>query len=174
MKLKSKWLVVSLVVVAIAVLGITTAVFAAGPENKRGTGQSIGGVCGVGTGAGMGWNDEAVTTLLGMTNTEICTERQSGKSLVQIAAAKSITEEQLVNAIMTEAQTELQAAVTQEQADLRLATMRQNISTAVNRTTVGPNGNQKGCQAAGSPGFGQMMRGGNRQGGQGRGCYAGN
>lgn len=77
-----------------------------------------------------------------MTTEQIQTLRHEGKSLVQIAATKGITEQKLINAIMAERQANIQARVTagtltQDQAKVMLEQMQQNVVRAVNRTTIG-------------------------------------
>jgi hypothetical protein len=114
-----------------------------------------------GNGLGTGSCPAAVTELLGMTPAEIQAQRLEGKSLVQIAAAKGVTEDQLKNAILTARQTQLKERVTagtltQEQATLMLQTMEQNVVQAINRTTTGRpdwagiNGNGQGLRAYGN------------------------
>jgi hypothetical protein len=114
-----------------------------------------------GNGFGTGSCPAAVTELLGMTPAEIQAQRSEGKSLVQIAAAKGVTEVQLKNAIMAERQTQLQERVTagtltQEQVNLMLQSMEQNIEQAINRTTTGRpdwagiNGSGQGMRAYGN------------------------
>jgi len=161
MKMKVKWWVVSLVIAAVALATITGAVMAAGPQIRSGIGQCApAGERGLSW--GFGWGDEVITDLLGMTQEEICVERQAGKSLVQIAADNGISEDELIDAIMQASKDALQARVeagtmTQEQADLRLEQMRERAVTMVNRTTTGPQGNQQG------QGWGK----GGKKGGQG-------
>jgi hypothetical protein len=101
---------------------------------------------------------DAVATLLGMTQAEIQAERQAGKSLAQIAASKGVSEDKLIETILSAKKTLLQQAVTdgkltQAQADLMIERMTAQIKVMVERTTVGP---MMG---------GQGMRGGMRGGG---------
>ncbi|UJF32861.1 hypothetical protein [Paenibacillus hexagrammi] len=52
---------------------------------------------GRGFGGGMMGSSEALTTILGMTQDELKTERDAGKSIVEIAAAKGISEDDLIS-----------------------------------------------------------------------------
>jgi hypothetical protein len=143
---RTKWLVIGLVLAAIMAIGIgSIAASAAGPTANSNT-QTCGGAGG-GFRFGGAVVDEAVTTLLGMTEDEIQASRQKGQSLVQIAATKDVTEVQLVDAIMAYKTTEVKSRVTagtltQEQADLMLQNMEQATTQAVNRTSTGPLGGQ--------------------------------
>lgn len=111
-----------------------------------------------------GFQDE-VAAFLGLTQEQIQAERLAGKSLVQIAQAKSKTEQQLVSTILAAKRADLDKAVadktiTQAQADLMYQNMQAQVPQMVNRTTTGP-------------ASGQGMRMGNqsgaRQGGRGMG-----
>jgi hypothetical protein len=165
MNRKLKWLIVA-AVAGLLVMAIAIPVMAAGPNgaNNRSanTVQSGYGSC---QGLGLG-PDQTVLDLLRMTQAQIQELRQSGQSLVQIAATKNVTEETLITTIMAEKQAAIQKLVsvgtmTQAQADVQLAQMRERVSLAVNRTTVGPpewagaNGNRQN-------GSGMMGRNGSR------------
>jgi hypothetical protein len=186
MNRKLKWLI-AVAVAGLLVMAIAIPVMAAGPNgaNNRSANTVQPGYASC-QGLGLG-PDQAVLDLLGMTQVQIQELRQSGQSLVQIAATKSVTEVALVNAILAEKQAAIQKLVsagtmTQAQADTQLAQIRERVQLAVNRTTVGPpvwagsNGNNqngagmmgrsgsKGNQAncSGTPGTctgtGSMMR----------------
>ena len=141
-----KRLVIITVVVAVLAIGTGAGVAAAAGPTPT-TGAQAG--CGLGGGFGFGGAvvDEVVTRLLGMTDDEIHALRQQGRSLVQIAATKNITEKQLVDAIMAYKKTQVQARVTagtltQDQANLMIQRMEQQTTQAVNRTSTGPMGGQ--------------------------------
>jgi hypothetical protein len=145
MSRKAKVVLLAVGIAVLATLAIGTAVFARAPQNDAGVNCVNGGA-----GLGRGWQGEvsntAVSDLLGMTSDEICDLRQDGASLVEIAASKNVTEEQLVAAIKTARTAEIQSRVaagtlTQEQANIMLQNMEQNIVQAVNRESVGPFGN---------------------------------
>jgi hypothetical protein len=161
---RMKWLVMTLIGVAVLATGIGAGVAAAADPTPTPGAQTY---CGLGGGFRFGGAivDEVVTKLLGMTEEQIRALRQQGKSLIQIAATKNVTEKQLVDAIMAYKKTQVQAKVTaktitQEQADLMLKNMEQRTIQAVNRTTVGPMGGQgAGCgQRGGAAGSGRMNR----------------
>jgi hypothetical protein len=123
-------------------------------------------------GAGM----DEVAALLGMTQEELQAERQSGKSLLEIAQAKGVTEEQLVATLRENHQAHLAEKVaagylTQEQADQMLAHMAAQTSQMITRTDVGPMGHGPGtgpCIGDGTGvGPGAMGPGMMRQGGPG-------
>ena len=139
---RAKLLVIGITMAVIMAISIGTVAYAAGPVNSSNCGLQAG-VC-----------NDVVTKLLGMTTAEIQALRQNGKTLVQIAATKGITEVKLVEAIMAEKKVQVQARVTagtltKEQANLMLQNMEQNTIRAVNRTTTGPNGNGA-CLMAGN------------------------
>jgi hypothetical protein len=175
MRKNLKWLI-AVIAAGLLIVAIAIPVLAAGPNGTGGsglTGYAIGGC--QGSGAGI---DEAVVALLGMSREEIQAERQGGKSLVQIAYGKGVSEETLITTILAEKQEalkELVAAgtITQELAEQRLVQMRERVQLAVNRTTVGPpewagkgqggqRGNQQNCTGIQGTcvGQGSMMRGG--------------
>ena len=165
-------LAVTLVLTGILVVTLASTIFAAGPQGN-GSGNNFGP-----TG---GSTIDVVSKLLGLTPEQIQDQRQAGKSLVQIAATKNVTEVALINAIITDKQAAVQKLVTdgkitQAQADQMLAQMKERVKLAVNRTTIGPPawmgtnnnrqagfcGNQGNCTGISGNGFGAggMMRGG--------------
>jgi hypothetical protein len=124
--------------------------FGPGSGTCTGTGTCAG--AGMGYGAGMrggpawaGQPDE-VASLLGMTQEQIQAERLAGKSLVQIADTKDVTEKQLVDAILAAKKATLDKLVAdgklaQTQADYMYSHMQAQVSVMVSRTTTGPAGN---------------------------------
>jgi|WetSurMetagenome_2_1015567.scaffolds.fasta_scaffold30459_3 hypothetical protein len=129
-----KILTISMVLAGILIVVLAGAVFAAGPQNEKSGNNS--GQTGSST-------VDAVSKLLGLTPEQIQEQRQSGLSLVQIAATKNVSETALFDAIMLEKQTALKnmvtsGTITQAQADQRLTLMRERVQLAVNRTTTGP------------------------------------
>jgi hypothetical protein len=87
--------------------------------------------------------DEAIEKLLGMTHEQIEAERLAGKSLVQIAQAKGVSEQALIAGIMDAKRAELAALVaagklTQAQADAMLTRMQEQMTLMVERTGTGP------------------------------------
>ena len=145
---KLKWFI-GLVMAGVLVLAIAVPALAAGP-NGTGTpapsaaippcGNCNGADYGQGFGGGM---DDVVTRLLGLTEEQIQEQRQAGKSLVQIAATKNVSEDALITAIIADRKADLDKLVadkkiTQAQADQMLNQMKDRVKIMVNRTTVGP------------------------------------
>lgn len=104
---------------------------------------------GQGAGAGGRWGGavntlDSVADLLGMDRTQIASERQAGKSLVDIAKAKNVSEDELVNTIIADRKATLDERIkagtlTQQQADYMLQRMQERVKSSVERTSVGPN-----------------------------------
>lgn len=171
-----KFAVVAVTLVAGILIGslLVGTAFAAAPTEQGtptpavpGQGYGRGGVMGAmrdwmqgGMRGGMvgdvGMEDE-VLALLGMTREQVIVERQAGKSLVQIAQAKNVTEKQLVDTILAAKKAEMDKLVadgklTQARADYMLENMKQSVTEAVNRTTLGGvrgkgNANPNDCPA---------------------------
>ena len=83
--------------------------------------------------------NEAITTTLSVTTEELRTAMKEGKSLVDIATEKSVTQEQLSTAVLAAVRTQLDQAVTdgditQEQADQRYEAAEENIDDFLTRT----------------------------------------
>jgi hypothetical protein len=146
-----KFLTVAATLVVGILIGslLVGSVFAAGPTPQTtpvpGSGYGRGGMMGGMRGGMVGdvGMEEEVLTLLNMTSEQVIAERQAGKSLVQIAQTKNVTEDQLVSAILAAKKAELDELVadgklTQARADLMLENMEQAVTQAVNRTTAGP------------------------------------
>jgi hypothetical protein len=157
MKKFIKIFTISMVIAGITAAILASTVFAGGPQSRgEGTGQ-----IGVST-------TDAVCEILGLTPEQIQEQREAGQSLVQIAAAQNVSEDDLINAILEEKRTALQeqvaaGTITQEQADLRLAQMQERIRLAVNRTTIGAPewaGNAGNGQNGAYGGNGEMRQGG--------------
>jgi hypothetical protein len=171
-----KWLI-GVAVAGLLVLAIAVPALASGPTGTP-TSTPTGttppcGVNGAGYGQGFGNGmDDVVANLLNMTEEQIQAERQAGKSLVQIATAKNIDEDTLINAILADRKTELDKLVadqkiTQVQADQMLTQMKDRIKIMVNRTTTGaPDWAGKGNGAKGN---GRMGAAGNCTPGTGTG-----
>jgi hypothetical protein len=104
---------------------------------------------------------DTVAKLLGMTDAELQAERQAGKSLAQIAAAKNVGEDDLIDAMLSakkDAPAKLVAdgKLTQSQAELMIQNMTARVKTMIERTDVGPAFGQGGARGM----MGQGMRGG--------------
>jgi len=121
-------------------------------------GGAWGRVCG-----GAGVVSDAVTNLLGMSQEQIYTERQAGKSLADIAKEKGVTDQQLIDAMTAGQQQVIEQAVkdgrlTQAQADWMLA-RRQAMAPFMLDNPFTPG---QGRGGFGADGHGPMMRGGMR------------
>jgi lambda repressor-like predicted transcriptional regulator len=137
--MNKNWKIASIVVIAAALIAGAGSLVMAQTQGDR---VNPTGVC-AGPGAGIfGGDTTAVTSLLGMTLDQINTLRAQGKSLVEIAATKGVTEDSLVNAILKGQKDALQAAVTagkisQAQADALLKNVEQGIRFMVESKGVG-------------------------------------
>ena len=126
------------------------------------------GGAGFGAGAGMrrgapdwaGLPDEVAEKLGGQD--AIHALRLKGQSLVQIAAAKGVGQQDLIDTILAAKKAKLVAdsRLTPEQADLMIQNMTARVTTMVNRTDVGPAFGQGGARGMMGQGAGQGMRGG--------------
>jgi hypothetical protein len=79
-----------------------------------------------------GMQFSTIATALGMTEAELRTELQAGKSVADVASAKSVSLDTVINAIVTAETSRLQQAVTagqltQAQADQRIAHLKANL-----------------------------------------------
>lgn len=160
-----KLIVVAFLVAALAAVVFTGTALAQGtvsPLNTAWTCPGVGIMGGRGGFGGMnswaGLPDE-VETLLGMTAGQIQAERLAGKSLVEIAAGKGISEETLVSTILNAKKAELDKLVadgklTQAQADFMYDRMEQTVPVMVNRTDTGPMWRGQGTPPSGMPGRG--------------------
>ena len=141
-----KWqFMVGTVVALVAVLSLSVAAFAQGPQPGVGAPQGMG--IGRGPGAGHGFRFglnggslvDVIADVAGIGVQDVVAELQAGKTFAQVAAAHNKTAENLVNAFLAERQTVLKQAVadgrlTQAVADTMLATMKTNVEQHVNGT----------------------------------------
>ena len=167
------------VVVLAAVLAtlLASTALAAGPVVGRWAQQTAPqqgapttGACPMGGQGGMmgrpswaGQPDE-VEALLGMTDEQIQAARQAGQSLAQLAQSKGVSEDKLIDTILTSKKAAMAEAVaagtlTQAQADLMIARMTSMVKTMITRTTTGPMGGQGGMMGRGMMGGRGGMRG---------------
>jgi len=133
-------------------------------------------------GCGLAGGDYTVIAgLLGLTPAEITAQLAEGKSLVEIAATKGVTEDQLVAAILDPMKQFMQQNVissvwTQAQLDARLKLAEQHIRLIVNTqgTSTGFGiGPGAGCGGAGTGGAGFSGGRGGMMGGFGGGMMGG-
>ncbi|MFZ5639405.1 MAG: hypothetical protein ACOY4Q_01800 [Bacillota bacterium] len=127
-------------------------------------GGAGGGMMGGMMGAGMmqGTVVNTVYELTGIDKQEIINQRRAGKSFVEIAKTKGVTEEKLLEAVKKDHQTMIDQRVddgmmTEEMAEYCTQNFEANIKTMLNNTTFGPKG---GRGKGGQRGFGGMMQGG--------------
>jgi hypothetical protein len=111
---------------------------------------------------------QSVLQRLGMTAEQLAAERQAGKSLAQIAQAKGVSKQALVDLILADRKAVVDERVkagtlTQAQADAMLAQMKERVTTAVDRTEVGP----PPWAGPGNGGFGLGMHRGTSAGARG-------
>ncbi|MFX4262732.1 hypothetical protein ACOBQJ_11060 [Pelotomaculum propionicicum] len=106
------------------------------PKDGPGTGMKMG--------RGMG-DMEDLAGFLGISMEDLLAARQSGKTLVQIAGEKGITEEQLVDHMMAEFNSKIDqkaaaGKITAEQADQLKQSMTERIKACLNSTDTCPKG----------------------------------
>jgi hypothetical protein len=134
---------------------VIAALAAAGPMGGRDGGPMGGGHRGPGGPGGLiGKGLDVVATTLGITADEVRTALQGGQSLADLAVSKGKTADDVINAIVAEATTQITAKVTsgdltQAQADKLLAEVKTRTTEFVNNTAP-----------AGGPGFGGPNFGG--------------
>ncbi len=189
MKGKIKWILLAAGLVIALIAGVTTAVSAAGAQDRSNYDLTYQNCFG----AGGALYSQALSDLLGMTPEQILAQRQAGQSLAQIAAGKGISEDTLINTILQDRQTVMQQMVTagtltQDQLNQRLDIMKQNLKRTVESTTVGAAGNgfggcgisngygscpgfQAGNSSTVAPGAGSFRGGRGMMGGFGRASY---
>jgi hypothetical protein len=106
---------------------------------------------------------DAAAKAIGITDAQLQTELQSGKTLAQIAKEHGKTADDVVNALVADAQAKLDTAVkagklTQAQADAMLKDLKSHITDLVNGTAPkGPWGDHDGDHG-GLPGFREFRR----------------
>ena len=90
-----------------------------------------------GRGGRLGDNAEAAATALGMTLDELRTELQGGSTIAEIATAKGVDLQTVVDALVAQATERINdkvadGSLTQEEADARLAEVTERVTAAVN------------------------------------------
>ncbi len=118
---------------------------AEGPGGPGGMGK--GGHGGIGGNHGGPGADDvtAAAKVLGMTDADLTTALQSGKTLATIATAQGVTLQKVIDAIVAADKAEFAAAVkagtmTQAQADERIANLAAHVTDEVNGVAGGPGG----------------------------------
>lgn len=187
MKRRTKVLVASVVGVALAA-GLTGVALASGPawegNTPAGNGSQTtlrvqdasadgtypceagfsGPMFGGSGGIGMYAQWDSLSDLLGLTPQEIQEQRFEGKTLLEIAEAQGVSEQQLIDAIIAERTELLQERVdagyiTQEQADAIIEEMEEHVPLMLDNVPAGPRvGTDLGQGAGGvGPGYGATM-----------------
>jgi hypothetical protein len=130
-------LVVVAVLAAVGLFSASLTAYAQGPQGGRGGMMGRGGP------------DDSLVAIaaktLGMTQTELVTALQGGKTIAAVAKDKGVVLDKIVDAFIAERQTALKAAVasqrmTQAQADSMIAMMKTNVLARLNQpfTPRGP------------------------------------
>ena len=122
-----------------------------------------------------GWPGPLVTKIadiLNMKVEDLVAARQAGKSFVDIAKEKGVSEAELLDALMAQVKANVDSLVasgrmTRSQADQVLANVRTNLKAAITRTAIGPLG------AGLRMGMGRGLGAGRRVGAGGAGAGAG-
>lgn len=141
----SKWFKIGMVAaivaaVAIVSLGVVTT-FAQGPTPTPGYGGMMGLGMGWGGRGGIGGPQTSLVAVaakvLGMDQAALVTELNAGKTIADVAKAKNMALDKIVNAFMESRTAALKAAVdakyfTQAQADANLATMKAHVLEELN------------------------------------------
>lgn len=106
-----------------------------------------------------------IATTLGMTTTELLTELQAGKTVADVADEQNVALDDVVDAVVAPFEERMQTMVdsgrlTQEQADARIETMRENTTERMQLTWTPPvpgdrfDGGRGGHRGGGFPGMG--------------------
>ena len=163
---------------AMVFVGVAIPAFAADPTPTATptTGTAYCQPGGFGMGRGGAFSAlEPVAKLLGIQPADVAAQRQAGQSLAQIAQAKGVSEDKVVDTILAERKATLDARVkagtlTAEQEKLMLDRMQSQVKTADERTSVGPMGPADGTGLGRGPnGRGMRQGGGQQPPGQGAG-----
>ena len=125
---------------AMAVVAFGVAGNAGARPVMSGASSSSSAAAGMPKHMGGGKGSEVVSTVLGLTSTELRTQLDAGKSLAQVATAQGVAVQRVVDAIVAEKQAHLAQEVasgelTQAQADAKLANVTAKVTEMVN--TVG-------------------------------------
>lgn len=171
--MKNKWFKIGLGATVASVIAAGT-IFVAAPALAQGSttattpnaltqdrGPRGGGM------RGGAMHSAVIAKALNMTEADLKTEVESGKSIAEIASAKGVSLDTIINAIIADETTQLKQAVTdgrftQAQADTRLANLKLTLPTQLQTKWVGMpqgaagQGGQRGGPMAGLRGGAQM------------------
>jgi len=138
-----KWLMIGTAALLVAVIASTAVVAAAQGGNGAPGGDFGRGGPGIGGGrGGFGFGGDLLTIVaeqLSIEQTELRTELQSGKTIAELAAEKSVSTDAIIEAVVAAQQESLASAVedgrlTQAQADARLELARVNAGSLLDQS----------------------------------------
>jgi hypothetical protein len=117
-----------------------------------------------------------IADILNMKVEDLVAARQAGKSFVDIAKEKGVSEAELLDALMAQVKASVDSLVasgrmSQSQADQVLANVRTNLKAAITRTAIGPLGAGLRMGMGRGPGAGRRVGAGGA--GAGAGAAAG-
>ena len=163
MKVRGKWLMaLAAGVVGLALIGGTTLAADPTPTSTGWGGWGAANCGSVGAGAGMGgMNLATVAKALNVTTDQLATDIKAGKSIAEIAKAKGVSEDAVVEAALAPTREMLQIRVkygqlTQDQANQMQERMTTQLRQHLSQTTPTP-GAGAGNQWGGRMGRGGMM-----------------
>ena len=161
------WLKVGAIATVVAVVSlmvVSASAFAQAPQ--AGGGPGGGGRGGMGMGGPQNSLVATAAQVLGMTQTDLVTTLNTGKTIADVAKDKGVALDKIVEAFIAARKTALDQAVTsgrmtQAQEDAMLATMRTNV-TAQLSATFQPRGYGDGTGVCTGMGTGLMQNRGPR------------
>ncbi len=149
--MNNKWLKLGTIATLVAVVGalaLSAAAFAQGPAGPGGVGVGYG--LGGGRGGAWGGPDNSLAAVaaevLGMDQTELVAALNSGQTIADVAKAKGVALDKIVDAFIAQRVDALNQAVadgrlTQAQADTMLATMKASVTAQLSAPhTMTPRG----------------------------------
>jgi hypothetical protein len=160
----NRWIQIGLVALGVAMAGALafgSLAYAMAPEAGRGPGGGNAG----NRGRGQGSSDSSLVAIaaqvLGLNQTDLVAELNTGKTIANIATEKGVDPAKIVDAFLAPRAADLQADVaagrlTQSQADTMLANMRISVTAQINapfQPNGAGNGNGQGdgiCDGTGS------------------------
>jgi hypothetical protein len=158
---------IAAVVMVVSLMVVSASAFAQVPQAG---GPGGGGRGGMGGGIGMGGPQNSLVAtaapVLGMTQTDLVTTLNTGKTIADVAKDKGVALDKIVDAAIIVRKTALDQSVTsgrmtQAQADTMLATMKTNI-TAQLSAAFQPRGYGDGTGTCTGTGTGLMQNRGSR------------
>ncbi len=152
--MNNKWLKLGTIAMLVAVVGalaLSAAAFAQGPAGDPPGGVGVGYGLGGGRGGAWGGPDSSLVAVaanvLGVDQTELVAALNSGQTIADVAKAKGVALDKIVDAFLAQRAEALTQAVadgrlTQAQADTMLVTMKANVAAQLSAPhAVTPRGN---------------------------------